>query len=367
MKKCPKCGTANREDSRFCERCGTDLAEAPKPEPAKSDSPLICPNCNTPNRSDDAYCKRCGSALPKRSKPRTAAARPVQAATNRTQKPANQSIMPTTSKNKKKTGLYAGIGIAAVFVAAVLIGVFVFGRNSNASTENPSAQTVAVNKDFENKQEDRKSEKEESSKPIHSDREDPAENVAREDEPASSPIDSTPDDVYEKSSSSETKLPIAHITREKSNYSGPAAAQIILESKGIISSQEEIANGIMINGVSDFERLAGYLTHAFDVNGISAQYTGVYMDLSQLTVAQEDALFNSIDTNLSTGYPTIVCVNFQTGQPSTYGLICGSKSDNAGSTIYTLYIPDEAGHTYDVTKDDLIQLMTGTGFFCYLY
>lgn len=194
MKKCPKCGTANREDSRFCERCGTDLAEAPKPEPTKSDRPLICPNCNTPNRSDDAYCKRCGSALPKRSKPRTAAARPVQAESNRTQKPANQSVMLTTSKNKKKTGLYAGIGIAAVFVAAVLIGVFVFGRNSNASSDHLSDQTAAVNKKLESQQEDRNSAKEETSAFIPSDGEDRTGNVTSAEEPSSSPNDSNRDE-----------------------------------------------------------------------------------------------------------------------------------------------------------------------------
>ena len=375
MKKCPNCGTPNREDSRFCERCGTPFAQASEPEQTKSDRPLICPNCDTPNNANDVYCRRCGSALPKRSKPqqpsqaspRAVAGRPVQAAPNRAQTSLNPGAMPATSKTRKKTGLYADIGIAALFVAAVLIGVFVFGRNSNASSDHLSDQTAAVNKKLESQQEDRNSAKEETSAFIPSDREDRTGNVTSAEEPSSSPNDSNRDDSYESPSSSADTLPLAHITREKSSYTGPAVAQIILEYRGIVSSQEEIANSVMIDGVSDYEKLAGYLTRAFDVNGISAMYAGVYLELYPLTAAHIEALYNSIDTNLSIGYPTIVCVNFQTGNSNMYSLIYGSERDESGYMTYRLYVPDEAGHTYDLTENDLIQLMTDSGFFCCLY
>src|SRR5688572_23949238 len=48
---CPRCGTPNRDDRRFCSACGAPLA-AP------------CQDCGTPNEAAARYCGGCGKALP---------------------------------------------------------------------------------------------------------------------------------------------------------------------------------------------------------------------------------------------------------------------------------------------------------------
>ncbi|MGQ9711016.1 MAG: zinc ribbon domain-containing protein, partial [Anaerolineae bacterium] len=50
---CPKCGTANREGSKFCNECGTPL-------PATG---LRCPMCGAMNPTGNLYCDRCGARL----------------------------------------------------------------------------------------------------------------------------------------------------------------------------------------------------------------------------------------------------------------------------------------------------------------
>jgi hypothetical protein len=53
MLYCPKCGTANREGSRFCNVCAAALAPAE----------LQCPMCGTSNPQDETVCARCGARL----------------------------------------------------------------------------------------------------------------------------------------------------------------------------------------------------------------------------------------------------------------------------------------------------------------
>lgn len=50
---CPKCGTANRQGSKFCNECGTPL-------PATG---LRCPMCGAMNPTGNLYCDRCGARL----------------------------------------------------------------------------------------------------------------------------------------------------------------------------------------------------------------------------------------------------------------------------------------------------------------
>ncbi len=50
---CPKCGTANRQGSRFCNECGTPL-------PATG---LRCPMCGAMNPAGNIYCDRCSARL----------------------------------------------------------------------------------------------------------------------------------------------------------------------------------------------------------------------------------------------------------------------------------------------------------------
>ena len=51
---CPKCGTANRRGSRFCNECG---------EPLPMRTALRCPLCGTMNPVSNTYCDRCQARL----------------------------------------------------------------------------------------------------------------------------------------------------------------------------------------------------------------------------------------------------------------------------------------------------------------
>lgn len=51
---CPRCGFENREDARFCKRCGQSL------QPAPSAAPKLCPVCGATLKSDARFCARCG-------------------------------------------------------------------------------------------------------------------------------------------------------------------------------------------------------------------------------------------------------------------------------------------------------------------
>jgi len=49
---CPKCGTANPADAKFCNSCGTKLGDTVK-----------CPKCNTENAAGAKFCNSCGAKL----------------------------------------------------------------------------------------------------------------------------------------------------------------------------------------------------------------------------------------------------------------------------------------------------------------
>ncbi len=50
---CPKCGTANRQGSKFCNECGTPL----------SPTGVRCPMCGAMNPTGNLYCDRCNARL----------------------------------------------------------------------------------------------------------------------------------------------------------------------------------------------------------------------------------------------------------------------------------------------------------------
>jgi hypothetical protein len=51
---CPKCGTANRDGSRFCNECSERLSPQTQ---------VICPHCGTWNSIQSAFCSECGGRL----------------------------------------------------------------------------------------------------------------------------------------------------------------------------------------------------------------------------------------------------------------------------------------------------------------
>ncbi len=57
---CPTCNTANREGSKFCNECGTNLSNV---------SLLRCPNCGDMNPSTRTHCANCGTRLVVQAEP----------------------------------------------------------------------------------------------------------------------------------------------------------------------------------------------------------------------------------------------------------------------------------------------------------
>ena len=51
---CPRCGTANRDGSRFCNECGEKLGTQTQPK---------CPQCGTLNPVQNVFCSECGGRL----------------------------------------------------------------------------------------------------------------------------------------------------------------------------------------------------------------------------------------------------------------------------------------------------------------
>jgi predicted amidophosphoribosyltransferase len=48
--QCPKCQFENREEAKFCKKCGNKLE-------------LPCPSCGNPYQSDIIFCDECGHDL----------------------------------------------------------------------------------------------------------------------------------------------------------------------------------------------------------------------------------------------------------------------------------------------------------------
>jgi hypothetical protein len=93
MKYCPKCGTANRDGSRFCNECGEELGTQKHVE---------CPRCGTPNSVQNVLCSQCGARLPPAiSTPADAAATPtIKGLSLPTKNPAGEQNEETNSDSE---------------------------------------------------------------------------------------------------------------------------------------------------------------------------------------------------------------------------------------------------------------------------
>ena len=49
--KCKKCGHANKQGAKFCDKCGANMAGG------------VCPDCGHKNRSDAKFCDKCGANI----------------------------------------------------------------------------------------------------------------------------------------------------------------------------------------------------------------------------------------------------------------------------------------------------------------
>lgn len=171
-------------------------------------------------------------------------------------------------------------------------------------------------------------------------------------------------------SSSTITLPILKKTREERNYSGPAVMEMILSLHGVNVNQNSLAQelGLTKDGLTDYEKMSTVLTNHLKKNNIPAEYIGTYIEPNDIANFNFQDLKYVVDKNLEDGYTTIVCVNqkdLNGTNEAVYGLIYGR--DNSGfETKYELFLPVEAGQSYQLTYEDLEKNMKNCGFICYL-
>lgn len=60
--QCPKCGFENRDDARFCKRCGNAL-QARAASASSQDGGRTCPACGAPAKPNARFCPSCGKLL----------------------------------------------------------------------------------------------------------------------------------------------------------------------------------------------------------------------------------------------------------------------------------------------------------------
>lgn len=96
MITCPKCNKELRDDTKFCDGCGSQIYET-----------IFCPNCGKQTSTEFAFCQYCGSSI----------------AENFAE---NQPIVVSSEKKKlsKKAIMFGGIGVAVFTVLILVIVLF---------------------------------------------------------------------------------------------------------------------------------------------------------------------------------------------------------------------------------------------------
>jgi DNA-binding XRE family transcriptional regulator len=106
---CPKCGTVNDEESKFCKNCGRKLSRANE-----------CPKCGAPIKATDKFCPCCGKQLTK--------------------------IDSHTSSREK---IYNYVFLSLVLITTILMLIGVFGATykvySNIYSTYPEFKTIDEN------------------------------------------------------------------------------------------------------------------------------------------------------------------------------------------------------------------------------
>lgn len=113
---CSKCGTENKEDSKFCEKCGNKLEKPAKVkkdevkelETKKEDKYIYCEKCGTKNNSNSKFCEKCGDSLKNSSKKTNGVI---------------ENIKSKIQKLPKKAKIGLGLGLLIIIVAIVSLAI----------------------------------------------------------------------------------------------------------------------------------------------------------------------------------------------------------------------------------------------------
>jgi predicted chitinase len=115
---------------------------------------------------------------------------------------------------------------------------------------------------------------------------------------------------------------------------GPASAQVVLNSRGIIASETDLIReiGTTVNG-TDY---VGLIERVLDVRVPDARYTSVYIDHDPATPGEKEALWRNLVRSIDAGYGVVM--NW-VSPPGNHPIgIKGSETPNYRGTIYH-YVP----------------------------
>lgn len=123
----------------------------------------------------------------------------------------------------------------------------------------------------------------------------------------------------------------AIVAQETGYWCGPAATQVVLNSRGIVVSEAELARqiGTTVNG-TDY---VGLIERVLDNITPDARYTSLYIENDPPSQSQKDALWRNIVRSINAGYGVVM--NW-VAPPSNYPRgVKGSVSPSyAGGTVY---------------------------------
>ena len=162
-----------------------------------------------------------------------------------------------------------------------------------------------------------------------------------------------------------------NITREKNNYSASAVMEILFQLKGFDESQNAIARRLNIQngGIADYELVVSTLNDILQNHGYGKTFAGVYLEPEQIDALNEEYFQESIERNLSQGYPVIVCINgkrYGGSDDTAYALIYGKSKTDSDSETWRIFCPIQSGEAYELSLDELISAMKDCGFLCYI-
>ncbi len=212
-------------------------------------------------------------------------------------------------------------------------------------------------------------------KPEASKPEAPAQNdIAAGSESAPAPniqdIAPAPDPALPKTVIEDRQLAIRSAVRSKSNYSGPACANMILDYFSVSTNQRELGAELKTDtaGVTEYRLLASVINSHLDKKS-NVTYYPVYVETKDFNPVMDPAMDRIYDC-IKGGCPTTAVLNdpqLTHSDHAIFVVIYGYVDYSDGSRAFYIYPPTESGTPLLVDEDQLVDAMERSGFICYLY
>jgi uncharacterized membrane protein YvbJ len=119
---CQKCGAENKNDAKFCDRCGAGMQYIPV-VPLQEESapqPIVCKSCGNQTEPGDVYCKKCTAGIPVEL--RVPAKSPVPTISKH-----NTIIMAKIATKKQQINDISQVGPVILVILGILFCLTIFG------------------------------------------------------------------------------------------------------------------------------------------------------------------------------------------------------------------------------------------------